>query len=924
MDDLLRDFLTETNENIDVADTQLIKFEQDPSNAEILNNIFRLVHTIKGTCGFIGLTRLASLAHAAETLMDRFREGMPVTSDAVGLVLRTIDRIKEILAALEASEGIEPTGSDEDLTSQLIAMAAGEAQPAKAAKAVEAKPAKPAKPAAAAKPVEPPAPVQSLERPLLPGEVSLDELERMFRDTPVEPPKPFEPLKAANAPAPVEAPKPVPAKAAEKAPAPAIGAAAANDDGAAQGSVSSQTIRVNVDALEHLMTTISELVLTRNQLLEISRRSEDDEYKVSLQRLSTVTAELQSAVMQTRMQPVGNAWQKLPRLVRDLSNDLGKYIDLELTGAETELDRQVLDFIKDPLIHMVRNSADHGLESPSERIKAGKSERGVIKLAAYHQGGQIVIEVGDNGRGLDVDRIRAKAIDNGLATEAEVSKMSDSQVFRFIFQPGFSTAAKVTSVSGRGVGMDVVRSNIEQIGGTVDVRSKLGAGSTFTIKIPLTLAILPALIVSVHEQRFAIPQLAVVELVRAQAGSEHVIEQLKGAPVMRLRETLLPIVRLADLLGTADAGGGSTPEADFVVVMRVGGQVFGLVVDKVCQTEEIVVKPMSSKLRGVAIFSGCTILGDGRVIMIIDPNGVAQAATFATEATAQEGRDVPDAEKVDAALVSMLIVRAGSHEPKAVPLSLITRLEEVEATSVELANGRQVVQYRGDLIPLVYASDDMPKKTEGTLLVLVFTEGERSMGLVVDEIVDIVADRLDIQLPSDVPGAFGAAIINGAATAVLDVGHFLAAGFKDWFDRAPANRTTARLKVVLVDDSDFYRSLVEPMLRAAGCDVTGFRSPQDALGYLTSGGPCDAIVSDIDMPVMDGFAFTTILRQDVRFTQTPIIAVSGVCTPEAVERGRAAGFTDYVGKFDRAGLVTALAEISASFSSPSHITDEAA
>ena len=680
MDDLLRDFLTETNENLDVADTQLIKFEQDPSNAEILNNIFRLVHTIKGTCGFIGLTRLASLAHAAETLMDRFREGMPVTSDAVGLVLSTIDRIKEILAGLEASEGIEPAGSDEDLASQLIAMASGET-PKAAAPAKGGKPAKAAKPAEAAKPVEVvkavekplkvEAPIQTLDRDLMPGEVSLDELERMFRETPVDPPKP--------------APKLV-EKVVEKVVTPPVAApaAAANDDGGSHGPVSGQTIRVNVDALEHLMTTISELVLTRNQLLEIARRSEDNEYKVSLQRLSTVTAELQSAVMQTRMQPVGNAWQKLPRLVRDLSNDLGKYIDLEQTGADTELDRQVLDLIKDPLIHMVRNSADHGLESPSERIKAGKSERGVIRLAAYHQGGQIVIEVGDNGRGLDVARIRAKAVENGLTTEAEVSKMSDQQVFRFIFQPGFSTAAKVTSVSGRGVGMDVVRSNIEQIGGTVDVRSKLGEGSTFTIKIPLTLAILPALIVSVGQDRFAIPQLAVVELVRAQAGSEHVIEQLKGAPVMRLRETLLPIVRLADLLGTADTSQVADPQAGFVVVMRVGGQVFGLVVDTVCQTEEIVVKPMSSKLRGVAIFSGCTILGDGRVIMIVDPNGVAQAATFASEATATtDGPGVTGEDKVDAALVSMLIVRAGSKEPKAVPLSLITRLEEVEASSVE-------------------------------------------------------------------------------------------------------------------------------------------------------------------------------------------------------------------------------------------------
>ncbi len=922
MDDLLRDFLTETNENLDVADTQLIKFEQDPSNAEILNNIFRLVHTIKGTCGFIGLTRLASLAHAAETLMDRFREGMPVTSDAVGLVLSTIDRIKEILAGLEASEGIEPTGNDDDLISQLIAMANGEApkaaakSPAKAgaAKASKAEPAKPEaakpEPAKAEAPKPAAAPVQTLERDLMPGEVSLDELERMFRETPVDPPKP------PKAPAPPKALE----KAVEKVIAPP---AAANDEGGPHGSVSSQTIRVNVDALEHLMTTISELVLTRNQLLEIARRSEDNEYKVSLQRLSTVTAELQTAVMQTRMQPVGNAWQKLPRLVRDLSNDLGKYIDLEQTGADTELDRQVLDLIKDPLIHMVRNSADHGLETPAERIRAGKSERGLIRLAAYHQGGQIVIEVGDNGRGLDVARIRAKAIENGLTTEAEVSKMSDAQVYRFIFQPGFSTAAKVTSVSGRGVGMDVVRSNIEQIGGTVDVRSKLGEGSTFTIKIPLTLAILPALIVAVGQERFAIPQLAVVELVRAQAGSEHVIEQLKGAPVMRLRETLLPIVRLAELLGTKPAE-ATDASSGFVVVMRVGGQVFGLVVDTVCQTEEIVVKPMSSKLRGVAIFSGCTILGDGRVIMIVDPNGVAQAATFASEATGPgEGRDVAEGEKSDAELVSMLIVRAGSDEPKAVPLSLITRLEEVEAKSVEYANGQQVFQYRGDLIPLVPAAEGMPLKTEGTLLVLVFTEGERSMGLVVDEIVDIVEDRLNIQLASDVPGAFGAAIINGAATAVLDVGHFLAAGFKDWFDRAPANRAKSRLRVILVDDSDFYRSLVEPMLRAAGCDVMGFRAPDDALSYLTNGGPCDVIVSDIDMPVMDGFAFTTILRQDVRFAHTPIIAVSGMCTPEAVERGRAAGFTDYVGKFDRAGLVAALADISAS-TSTSQITDAAA
>ena len=485
MDDLLREFLTETSESLDTVDNQLVRFEQDPTDAKILDNIFRLVHTIKGTCGFLGLPRLEALAHAGETLMGKFRDGMPVTAGAVTLILSSIDRIKEILAGLEATE-TEPEGTDEDLIEKLHEMAEGnmpvpwlKPPPVASAPAVEAPPA-----IAKGTLVE-----QVLERPLRPGEVSLDDLERAFRETAIE----VEPAHVATRrAAPVAAAAATPA--AEAAPAPRAkekaieeGPALDAPDVQEADKIANQSIRVNVDTLEHLMTMVSELVLTRNQLLEISRRNEDTEFKVPLQRLSNVTAELQEGVMKTRMQPIGNAWQKLPRIVRDLSGELGKQIELEMHGADTELDRQVLDLIKDPLTHMVRNSADHGLETPAERLAAGKPEQGTIRLSAYHEGGHIIICIADNGRGLNTERIKAKAVQNGLVSEAELEKMTEAQIHKFIFAPGFSTAAAVTSVSGRGVGMDVVRTNIDQIGGTIDIKSVAGEGSSVTIKIPLTL-----------------------------------------------------------------------------------------------------------------------------------------------------------------------------------------------------------------------------------------------------------------------------------------------------------------------------------------------------------------------------------------------------------------------------------------------------
>ncbi len=844
MDELLRDFLTETGESLDLVDAELVRFEQEPNNGGILGNIFRLVHTIKGTCGFLGLSRLESLTHAAETLMGKFRDGMPVTGEAVTLILSTIDRIKTILGELEGS-GREPDGSDADLIEELARLAWQET----------------------AAPQPPPPEQPAVE----PADGRRSAASAIAAEKPV--------LETAEKPAAETSEKPI-----------------------------SHSIRVSVDTLDHLMTTVSELVLTRNQLLEIVRRHEDSDFKVPLQRLSNVTVELQEGVMKTRMQPIGNAWQKLPRIVRDLCAELDKEIELEMHGAETELDRQVLELVRDPLTHLVRNCADHGIENPVARMAAGKPRTGTIRLSACHQGGHIIIEIADDGHGLDTARIKAKAVEIGLASEADLAAKSDIEICNFIFSPGFSTAARVTSISGRGVGMDVVRSNIEQIGGTVDLQSAAGRGTAFTIKIPLTLAIVSSLIVEAAGERFAIPQLSVLELVRA-GGGEHRIERIKDTPVLRLRNKLLPLLHLKDVLRLGD----SDRESGFVVVIQVGNQVFGAVVDGVLHTEEIVIKPMSSKLRHIAVFSGTTILGDGSVIMIVDPNGLSQALGRAAAQAAQA--DAPELEQSDEAAaedtVSLLVFRAGSQRPKAVPLSLVTRLEEIDCRRIEISDGRYLVQYRDQLMPLLRIDTESGLKKEGAQPILVFSDHGRSMGLVVDEIVDIVEDKLDIEVSSDRPGVLGYAVVKGNTTEIVDVGHFLPQAFEDWFRRRDGATARPARTVLLVDDSPFFRDLLAPLIKAAGYQVVVVGSGSEALAALKSAHPIDLVVTDIEMPEMDGFALAQAMRDAPGTAAIPIIALAAMVSDEAIERGRAVGFHDFVAKFDRPGLIAAIKEQSA-------------
>lgn len=961
MDDLIIEFLTETNESLEELDQDLVNLEQRPNDKDLLGKIFRLVHTIKGTCGFLSLPRLEKIAHHAENVLGRFRDGdLEVTPQYVTLIFESIDRIKYIIGELEAN-GSEPNGNDADMIAKLDAAYEGKslvdstpaAAPAPAAAMQSAPPAqtdpeekpkakrgRPPKKDAEDKVLD----VKIHDKGLAPGEVSLEELEAAF----LAAPGPTD-IPAAAPPPP---PAPEPAKKATAKPVSKKEMVSDDDgDGSDSKSVSSQTLRVNVDVLENLMTMVSELVLTRNQLLQILRTTTDSEFSAPLQRLNHVVSDLQEGVMKTRMQPIGNAWSKLPRIIRDLSLELGKKIDLEMRGQDTELDRQVLEMIKDPLTHMVRNSGDHGIEKPADRVAAGKPELGRILLEAYHEGGHIIIKISDDGRGLAAEKIKKKIIENGLASAEEVEDMSIQQIQQFIFKAGFSTAEKITSVSGRGVGMDVVRTNIEKIGGSIELKSTEGKGSIFIIKIPLTLAIVSALIVEASGERFAIPQLSVRELVMVSEHGDNRIEHIKGSPVFRLRDRLLPLISLSDILGlskkkldilldpeekkqTKASAGSKKKNIDeteetlvkserknvYIVIAQVGGYEFGIIVDKVFDTEEIVVKPVSKMLKNLTLFSGNTILGDGSVIMILDPNGIANATGTVEALDSQESAQSEYEHRSDSdKKTSLLLFRIGNQAPKAVPLSLVARLENVKMVDIEYSSGQMMVQYRGTLMPLMPFNSAVDMSMEGDKPVLVFADKVQSMGLIVDEIIDIMEERIDVQINGGQSGLLGSAIINGRATDVVDVAHYLNSINRNWFrdhndtpfagnGASPVANGKTKSRVLLVDDSPFFRNMLTPLLSVAGYDVTTLESPHDALELCEKGAHFDVIISDIEMPDMDGFEFAQRVKSEEKWKDTPMVALSSHATPQDIDRGLQVGFSNYVAKFDKDTLLNTLSQ----------------
>ena len=743
----LHEFLVESFDNVEQVERDLLSLERQPSSEAVLNSVFRSVHTIKGSAGFLGYTKLEKVTHVAENLLGSVRAGSKAFDRNVSeRLLSTIDVVRTILQSIE-SHGFEGSDDYSELIDQLESLnntaATGKSKRKAKPKTTKAKQSVADESVNAesrvASPSSASAPTTALSTPL--GNSTIEGASARTSG--------------------------VAAAATTASPAPT--ATNTNDCPASES-----TIRVDVALLDKLMTCVGELVLARNQLLQYTNVMTDGGLHRTSQRLNLITTELQEGVMKTRMQPIGNVWSKFPRLVRDLAAMCEKQVRIEMEGKETELDKTIIEAIKDPLTHLVRNTVDHGIERPEVRVQNGKQAEGCLTLKAYHEGGQVNIEILDDGAGLNLERIKNKAVERGLMTLDQVSKMADRDVGNLIFLPGFSTAEKVSNVSGRGVGMDVVKTNIEKIGGTVDVQSKAGHGTSIKIKIPLTLAIIPALIVSSDGDRYAIPQVSLLELVRLDdTESTKCIEWIQGAPVYRLRGRLLPLVYLRKELNLSRSN-TTEHSAINIVVLRAEDRQFGLIVDRINDSEEIVVKPLSKQLKGVPVYSGTTIMGDGRVALILDVMGLAQSSKVLTGS-----RDRGHGEHVEQAGIklgssrTLLVLGVGTEKRCALPIEQVTRLEKIPAASIEFADHQEVVQHRGEILPLIRLADALgvPSVPEDPSLldVVVYSDEHRTVGLVIDRIIDIVETDFTHTRRANRNGLLSSAIVQGQVTDLLDL-----------------------------------------------------------------------------------------------------------------------------------------------------------
>ncbi len=739
----LREFLVECFDNLEAVERDLLNLERDPTSAVVLNSVFRNIHTIKGSAGFLAYATLESVSHATENLLGSVRAGqIAMDTEVSESMFKSIDAIRKILKSIE-TDGSDGSDSFASLISDIELLHIKKLTNANSSRG-----------AAETSILDPtPSPLVSSTG---------------HTNTPTPVADVQTPVKPLSAPI-------VPAATSSQAKANSTtgpsNTAAANGESSAADS----TIRVDVALLDKLMTRVGELVLARNQILQFNSTVNDSALYSATQRLNLITTELQEGVMKTRMQPIGTVWSKFPRLVRDLAAICEKEVRIEMEGKETELDKTIIEAIKDPLTHLVRNTVDHGIERPAVRKENGKAAEGILTLRAYHEGGQVNIEICDDGAGLNLERIKAKAVERGLMTQETASRMADRDVGNLIFLPGFSTAEKVSNVSGRGVGMDVVKTNIEKIGGTVDLQSKVGLGTTIKIKIPLTLAIIPALIVTSDSDRYAIPQVNLLELVRLEGEqTRKEIEWIQGAPVYRLRGRLLPLVYLRHELGMPKANQELGDDITNIVVLRADDRHFGLVVDRINDSEEIVVKPLSKQLKNVSVYSGTTIMGDGRVALILDVMGLAHSAHVISGVRDRTMTDSSDRNNGnESQLQTLLVLGVGPDRRFALPIGQVTRLEKIAINTVERADHQEVVQYRGEILPLIRLSDTLGVECRGdqeTLMdVVVYTEEGRSVGLVVDQIVDIVETELVNTRPAHRAGLIQSAVIQGHVTDLLDL-----------------------------------------------------------------------------------------------------------------------------------------------------------
>ncbi|MCP5185495.1 MAG: chemotaxis protein CheW [Pseudomonadales bacterium] len=1029
-DETIRMFIEESQEHLGGIEQLLLAIEEagEQVDRELVNRVFRAIHSIKGGAGFFGLDKIKDLAHVMENVLNRVREGECVpTAEVCGALLVSADLLSRLVNNWRDSNGVdisEPVGVLERIYEGGVAAPIAEEGMSEATGQVDRIQASGVH--SGAQVAHPDAAVESSGagatgrytimlsvadhfngkrsrwRAFLASVKAVAELQRCDCDEKKGPLRQDSVVAlevyyagsadelAAALTMPVEAivqvdvrATDVPAAAAapvvqamaerqtagrEAAPAPvatsgekprAVAAMAAASSSAATGSAASvaaeSSLRVNVKLLDRLMNLAGELVLTRNQLSQAIVTGEARLVEQASQRLDFITSEMQETIMSTRMQPVAVVFSKFRRIVRDLSSNLGKKIELKVDGEDVELDKTIIEGLSDPLTHLVRNGIDHGIEMPADRVARGKPESAVLSLRAYHQAGQVVIEITDDGRGIDPAKIRAKALETGLKDKAALDAMSDAEAIRLIFAPGFSTAAAVTDISGRGVGMDVVNTNLSQLGGVVDLESKVDVGTTVRIKLPLTLAIISSLVVRLGRECYAIPQVNVQELVRVPPKDiSNRLQWLGDSLILRLRGDLLPVIQLKDIVQSRgayrdqgsgelatdrrrivhDRREGENPDliagderrSDVarrkseaggcnIVVLQTGSLKFGVVVDELIDSEEVVVKPLDNHLKRSRIYAGATIRGDGRVSMILDVVELSRHANLSEQHREAEFADVPGTAQQSGDVAdqqSLVIVQGGEGEIFAIPVPLIARIEKIRWDAIERTGRRQSIVYRGGSLALLSMADVgsfKPLDRSDYVYVIVFSVNGREIGLLATAIRDTVNVRVELDRDTfQQPGIFGSAIIHDRTTFLVDLHGIVAVAEPDWIAKASdvERDRNSRHTILLVEDSRFFLEQLRQFMEECGYRTVTAMDGLLGLQALQENAEITAILTDIEMPNMNGLEFTRAVRGDPRFRDLPVIAVTSVSGDANQRKGFEAGVDAYLIKLDKEEILSNL------------------
>jgi two-component system chemotaxis sensor kinase CheA len=873
LDRILQDFLVESQEGLDQLDQKFVDLERHPDDQELLGGIFRTMHSIKGSAGFLNLPQLEQVSHYAEDVLAKIRDqSLVLNGDITTVMLHAVDGIKSILVHLEKT-GQEGEHAVEAVVEDLKTIIVGGSPQA-------------TRPAEAESSEVPQKGTKKTRRPV-----------EKVAPTPAESEQPKS-----------EQPKREPDESALKEPQ------GANEGERLPAGVEDTRIHVDIGLLDQVMNLTGELVLARNRIVQLAstEKVEPQAFRATAQRLNTIVSELQETVMKTRMQPVRKVFGMFPRLVRDLSKAHGKDVTLRMEGQDTELDRTLLEAIKDPLTHLVRNAIDHGIESAEVRRKHGKSPTGTILIHAYPEGGQVHIDITDDGAGIDLGAVKAKAVQEGILTPQRAEEITERDLLHLIFRPGFSTASMVTSISGRGVGMDVVKRNLARIGGTVELRTERQKGTTITLCIPITLAIISVLIVKAAQQRFAIPQINLEELVmlQDQDGGGARIERVYGAEVYRLRGELLPLLRLNQVLRLPSPV-QSVGKGTNIIVVSAGTTRFGIVVDDVGDTEEIVVKPLSPHVRQIPCYDGATIMGDGKVALILNINGLSTAAEFNLEDlhAAEEAAQKEEAQKMEGApeehRQTIVLFRAGQNEYYGVPLAFVVRLEEFPSSQIEHSGGREVLQYRGDILPLIRLEPylNLPLAPDPATLSLIVFSVEKQIGLVVKEIINTVEISTHIDTETfQQKGILGSTIVEGHSVLILDIHGLIEMAYPTWYKKFLVSKLEeaerARIRVLLAEDSAFFLNIEKSYLESAGYQVVTATNGLEAVKILEQR-PVDVVVTDIAMPYCDGYELTRTIKAREEWKHLPVMAITALSGEEDRRKGIEAGIEEYKIKLDR-------------------------